>query len=61
MDSEMFNTLYHLLLKTLRCLVIKAMQQGINTEEASIVIDLNDDEATLINMAEIINFITAKL
>jgi hypothetical protein len=57
MDSEMFNTLYHLLRRTWQCLEIKAMQLGINTEETSIVIDLNDDYITMFNMAERINFI----
>ena len=61
MESESFNTLYHHLRRTLQCLEIKAMQMGIDIKETSIIPDFNDDEATLLKMAERINSITAKL
>jgi hypothetical protein len=45
----------------LQCLEVKAMQQKIDIAETSNVIDLDDDNATLLNMTERINVITAKL
>jgi hypothetical protein len=61
MDADYFNTLYDYQRKTLQCLEVKAMQQEIDIAETSNVIDLDDDNATLLNMTERINFITAKL
>ena len=61
MDADLFNTLYDYQRKTLQCLEVKAMQQEIDIAETSNVIDLDDDKATLLNMTERINFLTAKL
>lgn len=61
MEADLFNTLYDYQRKTLQCLDVKAMQQEIDIPETSNVIDLDDDNATLLNMTEQINFITAKL
>ena len=61
MDADLFNTLYDYQRKTLQCLELKAMQQEIDIAETSNVIDLDDDNATLLNMTERINVITAKL
>ena len=61
MNSESLNTLYHHLRRILQCLEIKAMQMGIVIRETSIIPDFNDDEATVLKMAERINSITKKL
>jgi hypothetical protein len=61
MDADLFNTLFDYQRKTLQCLEIKAMQQKIDIAETSNVIDLDDDNATLLNMTKRINFLTAKL
>ncbi len=61
MDSESLNTLYHYLRRTLQCLEVKAKQRGIDIKETSIIPDFNDDEATVLKMAERINSINAKL
>jgi len=61
MDADLLNTLFDYQRKTLQCLEVKAMQQKIDIAETSNVIDLDDDNATLLNMTERINVITAKL
>ena len=61
MDADLFNTLYDYQRKTLQCLECKAVQQEIAIAETSNVIDLDEDKATLLNMTERINFLTAKL
>ena len=61
MNVEVYLQLYDLLRQTLQCLEVKAVQQEIDIAETSNVIDLDDDNATLLNMTERINFLTAKL